>query len=174
MDRGAWWGMVFNPTCVHAKLLQSCQILCNPMVACHALLSMGFSRQEYLSRLPCPPALVGEFFTTSTSWEAHLILQWRVIQNRAKQHSGGLHWWLSGTEPACQRRRRGSVPKSGRSPGVGNGNPLQYTCLWNPMDRGAWWATVHGVAKSQTQLSNWTHTSTQEDTSKSYSCPKKS
>ena len=52
MDRGAWWGMVFNPTCVHAKLLQSCQTLCNPMVACHALLSMGFSRQEYWSGLP--------------------------------------------------------------------------------------------------------------------------
>ena len=44
----------------------------------------------------------------------------------------------------------------GRSPGEGNGNPLQYSCLENPMDRGAWWATVHGVAKSQTRLSNFT------------------
>ena len=44
----------------------------------------------------------------------------------------------------------GSIPGSGRSPGEGNGNPLQYSCLENPMDRGAWWATVHGVAKSQT------------------------
>ena len=42
----------------------------------------------------------------------------------------------------------------GRSRGVGNGNPLQYSCLENPMDRGAWRATVHGVAKGQTQLSN--------------------
>ena len=41
----------------------------------------------------------------------------------------------------------GSIPGSGRSPGVGNGNPLQYSCLENPMDRGAWWATVRGVAK---------------------------
>ena len=48
----------------------------------------------------------------------------------------------------------GSVPGSGRSPGKGNGNPLQYSCLENPMDRGAWRATVHGVAKSQTQLSD--------------------
>ena len=40
----------------------------------------------------------------------------------------------------------------GRSPGGGNGNPLQYSCLENPMDRGAWWPTVHGVAKSQRQL----------------------
>ena len=44
----------------------------------------------------------------------------------------------------------GSIPGFGRSPGEGNGNPLQYSCLENPMDRGAWWATVHGVAKSQT------------------------
>ena len=44
----------------------------------------------------------------------------------------------------------GSIPGSGRSPGEGNGNPLQYSCLENPMDRGAWWATVHGVAESDT------------------------
>ena len=43
----------------------------------------------------------------------------------------------------------GSIPGSGRSPG-GNGNPLQYSCLGNPMDRAAWWAIVHGVQKSQT------------------------
>ena len=43
------------------------------------------------------------------------------------------------------------------SPGEGNGNPLQYYCLENPMDRGAWWATAHGVAKSQTRLSDFTH-----------------
>ena len=50
----------------------------------------------------------------------------------------------------------GLTPGLGRSPGVGNGNPLQYSCLGNPMDRGAWWATVHGVAKVWTRLS--THT----------------
>ena len=52
----------------------------------------------------------------------------------------------------------GSIPGSGRFLGEGNGNPLQYPCLENPMDRGAWWTTVHGVAKSQTQL-NTAHTS---------------
>ena len=51
----------------------------------------------------------------------------------------------------------GSIPESGRSPREGNGNPLQYSCLENPMDGGARWATVHGVAKSQTQLSNFTY-----------------
>ena len=45
----------------------------------------------------------------------------------------------------------GSIPGLGRSPGGGNGNPLQYSCLGNPMDRGGWWATVHGVIKDMTE-----------------------
>ena len=55
--------------------------------------------------------------------------------------------------PPANTGDKGSIPRSGRFPEVGNGNPLQYSCLGNPMDSGAWWATVHGVAKSQTQLS---------------------
>ena len=66
------------------------------------------------------------------------------------------NWWLSGKESACNAADSGSIPGSGRSPGEGNGNPLQYSCLENPMDRGAWQVIVHGVAKSQTWLSNWT------------------
>ena len=50
-----------------------------------------------------------------------------------------------GKESACQAEDPGSIPESGRSPGEGNGNPLQYSCLKNPMARGAWWALVHGV-----------------------------
>ena len=46
----------------------------------------------------------------------------------------------------------GSIPRSGRSPGEGNGNPLQYPCLKNPMDGGAWWAAIYGVAQSRTRL----------------------
>ena len=53
---------------------------------------------------------------------------------------------------AGDRRDIGSIPESGRSPGEGNGNPLQYSCLGNPVDRGVRWATVHGVTKSRTQL----------------------
>ena len=49
-------------------------------------------------------------------------------------------------------RDAGSIPRSGRSPGGGHGNPLQCSCLENPMDRGAWWATVHRVAKNRTEL----------------------
>ena len=59
---------------------------------------------------------------------------------------------------ACNAGDLGSIPGSGRSPGEGNGNPLQYSCLENPMDGGAWWATVHGVAKSRTRLSDFTFT----------------
>ena len=55
-------------------------------------------------------------------------------------------------------RDAGLIPGSGRSPGGGNGNPLQYSCLENLMDRGAWQATVHGVTKSQTQLNDLGHT----------------
>ena len=50
----------------------------------------------------------------------------------------------------------GLIPGSGRSPGEGTGNPFQYSCLENPMEGGAWEATVHGVAKSQTRLSDFT------------------
>ena len=53
---------------------------------------------------------------------------------------------------AGDRRDAGSIPGSGRSPGGGQGNPLRYFCLENPTDRGDWWATVHRVAKSWTQM----------------------
>ena len=59
-----------------------------------------------------------------------------------------------GEESACNAGDQGSIPGSGRSPGEGNGNALQCSCLENSMDRGAWRATVHGVAKSQIQLSD--------------------
>ena len=61
-----------------------------------------------------------------------------------------------GKESACRAGDLGSITGSGRSPGEGNSNPLQYSCLENPMGWGAWQATVHGVTKSQTWLSNFT------------------
>ena len=70
---------------------------------------------------------------------------------------------LQGSEvkaSACSVGDLGSIPGSGRSPGEGNGNPLQYSCLENPMDRGIWWATVHGVTKSRTRLSDFTYSLT--------------
>ena len=59
-----------------------------------------------------------------------------------------------GKESACNAGDPGSMSRLGRSPGEGNGYPLQYSCLKNPMGRGAWQATVHGVTKNQTWLSN--------------------
>ena len=58
---------------------------------------------------------------------------------------------------ARDARDMGSIPELGRALGEGNGNPLQYSCLGNPMDRGTWQAIVHGIAKSQTQLSTHSH-----------------
>ena len=69
---------------------------------------------------------------------------------------------LAGKESTCNAGDLGSIPGLGRFPGGGHGNSLQYYCLENLMDRGAWWATVHRVAKSQTLLrrlstQGWTH-----------------
>ena len=74
----------------------------------------------------------------------------RQVCDTARGFPGG----SDGKESACNAGDLGSIHGSGRSPGEGNGNPFQYSCLGNPIDRGAWWATVHGVAKSWTRLSN--------------------
>ena len=59
----------------------------------------------------------------------------------------GLPWWLGGKEPTFQCRRPRLDPWVGKYRGKGNGNLLQYSCLGNPLDRGAWWVTVHGITK---------------------------
>ena len=66
----------------------------------------------------------------------------------------GLPGGSDGKESVCSAGDQGSIPELGRSPGEGNANPLQYSCLENSMDREAWRATVYGVAKSQTQLND--------------------
>ena len=60
-------------------------------------------------------------------------------------------------ETVCTAGDARLIPGSGKSPGEGSGNPLQYSCLEDNMDRGAWWATVHGVAKNQTEQLNPPH-----------------
>ena len=72
----------------------------------------------------------------------------------------GLPRWLGTKLSTCNAGDAGSIPGSGRSLGEGHGNPLQYSRLGNPMNRGDWWATVHGVAKSWTRLSEQTITYT--------------
>ena len=69
-------------------------------------------------------------------------------------HTYGLPRWLSGKECTHQTGDAGSILGSERSPGEGNDNSLQYSCLGNPIDSRVWWTTVHGVTKSQTQLSD--------------------
>ena len=88
--------------------------------------------------------------------------QWTTVTCHLRigiQWGGFPSWGLvpggsDGKESACNVGDPGSIPGWGRSPGEVNGNPLQYSYLGNPMDRGAWWATVHGVANSQTRLSD--------------------
>ena len=116
-------------------------------VAFQTPLSMGFSRQEYWSGLPCPspgdlsdpgtkftslisPVLPGKFFNLSK-----LQCQLALVVKNTSANAGDV-------------KDVGSIPESGRSPGAGHRNPLQYSCLGNPMDRGAWQVTVHGVIES--------------------------
>ena len=80
------------------------------------------------------------------------IMRTNVIKN--DHLSVGFPCGSVGKESACNAGDLGLIPASGRSPGEGKGYPLQYSCLENSIDRGAWWATVHGVEKSQTQRSN--------------------
>ena len=69
----------------------------------------------------------------------------------------GLPLWLRDKILACNAGDMGLIPGSGRSPGIGNGAPLQYSCLGNPIDREAWQSTVHGATKSWTRLSIVSH-----------------
>ena len=92
-------------------------------------------------------------------WQAGQCSQYTHTHTHTHAHTYihfGLPRWLSGKESACQCRRHKRYgfdpPGMGRLPGGGNGNPLQYSCQENPMDRGAWQATVHGITKSCTRL----------------------
>ena len=106
----------------------------------------GFSRQEYWSGLPCPlpgdlpnPGLP-HFRYFLSSLEIFDVSTWILV---FKCFPGGAEVKASG----CNVGDLDSIPGSGRSHGEGNGNPLQSSCLENPMDRGAWWTTVHGLQR---------------------------
>ena len=118
-------------------------------VAHQAPLSMGFFWQEYWTGLLCPlsgdlpdagiepvsPALQAGYLPSEPPRASQVVL---VVKNLSAN---------------TDLRDMGLIPGSGRSPRGGNGTPLQYSCQKNPMDRGAWWAAIHGVTKSRTQLS---------------------
>ena len=150
------------------KATQSCPTLCNPrdytvygIVQARILerAAFPFSRGSYQPRDQTQVSrIAGRFFI---SWAIREALAARGIPECLFCHllsTGtelGLLWWLSGKESACcagDAEGAGLILGLGRSPEEGHGNPLQYSCLDNTMDRGAWQATVLGVAKSQTQL----------------------
>ena len=83
----------------------------------------------------------------------YFFLNWRIIY-----YIYGFPGGSVGKEPTCNARDPDPIPGSGRSPGGGHGSPLQCSWLENPMNRVAWWATVHGVTKNRTQLSDSAHT----------------
>ena len=94
-----------------------------------------------------------------------LIANIRWIIEKAREFQKNIYFIgfpgsLDGKASAYNVGDLGLIPGSGRSPGEGNGNPLQYSCLENPMDQGSWWATVHGVTESQTRLSDFSSSST--------------
>ena len=126
---------------------------------------------------------VGHFWASENIWiyqrflEIYYPLKWifqinrgkyglyryllHYLEEKARSHSwsvphfGGFPGGSDGKESACNAAEGlDLIPGLGTSPGGGHGNPLQYSCLENPLDRGAWRATVHGVAKSRTQLSD--------------------
>ena len=141
-----------------AKSLQSCPILCHPLDGSPPGSTIpGFSRQEHWSGLPFPsPMHESEKWkwshsVMSDSSRPHGLQPTRLLHPwdfPGKSTTVGCHCLLWDIREAC------SIPGSGRSPGGGSGNPLQYSCLENPMDRGAWRATGWG---SQSVGHNWSN-----------------
>ena len=123
-------------------------------VAHQASPSMGYSRQEYWSGLPFPSP--GDLLDPGIEPRSHVSCtgRWVLYCWRHLDLPGG----SDGKASACSAGDPGLIPGLGRSSREGNGNPLQYSRLENPMDRGAWQATVHGVAKSRTRLNDFTFT----------------
>ena len=107
-------------------------------------------------RLSQTPPLKGNHCPQTQPFTFHPRLC--MVTLHLAHHLGTTDLWVcpgrsDSKEPDCNAGDPGSIPGLGRSPGEGNGYPLQYSCLENPMDREAWWATVHGVTKIPTQLS---------------------
>ena len=89
------------------------------------------------------------YFELCHSWiKKLLLLRWYI-------HWEGHPWWPSGKQSACNAGEVDLISGSGRSSGERNSNPLQYSCMGNPMDKGVWQTTVHGVAKNWTPLSDY-------------------
>ena len=146
-----WFHSLHQP-CYHMPSIASYLILqlslsIHPAQRC---CTVEWSSPDINSIMPCP-------CSKTPHWS--LILIWSdLISLSGLSASLPLSLGFPGgsdcKESTCSAGDQGSNPGLGRSPGEGNGCPLQYSCLKNPIDRGAWQATVHGVANSQTQLNN--------------------
>ena len=112
----------------------------------HICLSEIFHYSQSGIALPVALSTTAQIFV----WPAIECLVRKEKKKGVFGQSSGFPGGSEGIASACNAGDTGSIPGSGRSPAEGNGNPLQYSCLENPMDRGAWWATVHGVAESDT------------------------
>ena len=118
------------------KSFSRVRLSATPRTAAHqAPTSLGFSRQEYWSRVPSPSLIIRESIRREL---ASLVAQ---VEKNLPANAG-------------DARDMGSITGLDRSAKVGSGNPLWYSFLESPMDRGAWWATVHVAAKSKTRLGN--------------------
>ena len=100
--------------------------------------------------LPSNQPRIQEKITTNTVIVARAVVYLLFVFIHTFVNPVRLPWWLSGKESACSAGDLGSIPGLGISPGGGHGNPLQYSCLENSMDRGSWWTIVHRVTQSQT------------------------
>ena len=110
------------------------------------------SQTEDQTCVPCIDMWILIHYTTRKSLTLSCLC-WKGELSTVSSSSCKGHWFPGGSDgktSACNAGDRGSIPGSGGSPGEGNGNPLQYSYLENPMERGAWQATVHGVAKAFT------------------------
>ena len=115
-----------------------------------------FKRSTFLSGLNKQRPL-GFLHSCSVSFPVGGVIVWATVSSFCISRAlTGFPGGSEGKASGCNARDRGSIPGQGRSPGEGNGNPLQYSCLENPRPGGAWWATVHGTARTWTRLRDFT------------------
>ena len=141
---------------VKVKSLSRVRLSATPWTAAHqAPPSMGFSRQEYWSGVPLPSLRESiEKGKKPDFWSQNILALELSFLCICALSPLGFPGGSDGKESACNTEDWDSIPGLGISPGEGNGYRLQYFCLRNPMDTGVWQATVHGVTKSLTQLSD--------------------
>ena len=175
MYRGAWWVMVHRVERVehdwsNIARMHACKetvwrlVLCSPFSNCHCIIIdtadtlpsfLRYFFTNFMLPLPsfCLPATKHAYFWASLVAQTlkNLPAMWET-QDR-------FQGWKDSKESACNVGDPGSIPGLERSPGDGNGYPLQYSCLENSVDREAWQATIHGVTKSWTWLRNFHFTS---------------